>query len=146
MCEEAPAGVTSAASSIVSGIPEGLRMVVGGTLGVAAAAALLFVVDNIVLIEAGVAVLATAAVTVLAVKTRRELRSVTTWRPDRAGTVRRPAIEAPARAARPVAAAERQALPVGRPVRSQPDTMRSLAELGGAILAVKTAQPAVREG
>lgn len=119
--------------SIGSAIMAAPKVIAGTLLGVSVAVALSFVLANLVWFGLGAGVLGAVAATVLVRSTIRNLRTPT-WRPDGAQTqarlngAQRPAVEAPRRAA--VEAPKAAALPDAA-------AYRSLAELGGAILAVK---------
>jgi hypothetical protein len=122
------------------------NMWVGGAVGVAVALVLTFVLDNIVWIGLGVAVLTVAAIVWRGRRALAEHRAApqsALWTPDKARTAPRRAIAAPARAALP--ASPQRALPAARPAMN-PDLARSLTELGAVVMAAKAARPAAAKG
>jgi hypothetical protein len=114
------------------------NMWAGGAVGLAAAVAVSWVLGNLLWIGVGVAVLAAAGVTWGVLRIIREHRSApqsSMWTPDKARTVSRAAVEAPARAALP---APQRALPAGKPALTE-GQLRGLADLAGPIIAVQAA-------
>ncbi len=137
MCEEhAAAGIPCPSmESIGSAILAAPRAIAGITLGVCAAVALSFVLANLIWFGLGLAAAVAVAGTVLVRKIRRNLRDGREmWHPGLATTparvngARRPAVEAPQRAALPPS---RPGLPVTQ--------AQQLAELGQAIWDVRYA-------
>jgi hypothetical protein len=121
--------------SIGSAILAAPRVIAGTVLGVSAAVALSFVVENFVWFALGAAVLIGAALTVLVRKTHRNLRDGrAVWQPSMATTqhrlngAQRPAVEAPRR---PALEAPKARLPQ--------ETARALRELAGAIIPIQAA-------
>ena len=133
MCEEhAAAGISCPSmESIGSAVLAAPKVIAGAVLGVSAVVALSFVLANLVWFGLGLVALVAVVGTVLVRKTIRNLRDGReTWHPGLAQTrtrlngAQRPAVEAPRR-------------PALEAPRATDAAYRSLAELGGAILAVK---------